>query len=282
MVLGKKKKTEQQEIDKPRKAKKKKQKEPRKYQPGEPVWYDYYYMTKQEFLLYSLLGALGVGVIGFIFYRSSILTVLVMPLGLLFPRYMNKVLIARRKKQLMLQFKDMLYSLSSAVSSGSSIENAVEVTLRDMQQQYGEEGVDIVQELELMVSKLRVNQNIEDVFADFGQRSGIEDISNFANIFEISKRTGGNLVDIIRQTSNIITEKIDVKLEMDTMLSGKKMEQKVLTIIPIVMVFVLTEATGGFMDVIFTTIPGRITATIVLAIIAVGFFWSKKITDIEI
>lgn len=275
MVLGKKKQAVAEK-------KQKKQKEPRKYQPGEPVWYDYYYMTKQERLLYSLLGAFGVGLIGYIFYRSPGITILVMPLGLWFPRYMNGVLIARRKRQLMLQFKDMLYSLSSAVSSGSSIENAVELTLRDMQQQYGEDGVDIVQELELMVSKLHVNQNIEEIFADFGQRSGIEDISNFSNIFEISKRTGGNLVDIIRQTSNIITEKIDVKLEMDTLLSGKKMEQKVLTAVPILMVYILTETGGGFMDVLFTTIAGRITATIVLAIIAVGFFWSKKITDIEI
>ncbi len=273
MVLGK--KSEQKKGSK-------KQKEERKYQVGEPVWYDYYYMTKQEIILYSLLGALGVAMIGWIFYHSLLITVLAMPLGLLFPRYMNGVLVARRKRQLMLQFKDMLYSLSSAVSSGSSIENVIDVTLRDMKQQYGEDDVDIVQELELMASKLAVNQNIEDVFADFGQRSGIEDVQNFANIFEISKRTGGNLVDIIRQTSNIISEKIDVKLEMDTMLSGKKMEQKVLTVIPIVMVFVLTEATGGFMDVIFTTWEGRVTATIVLAIIAVGFFWSKKITDLEI
>ncbi len=69
---------------------------------------------------------------------------------------------------------------------------------------------------------------------------------------------------------------------MDTLLSGKKMEQKVLTVIPIVMVLILTEATGGFMDVIFTTMAGRITATITLVMIAVGYFWSKKITDIDI
>ena len=257
----------------------KKQKQKRKYWPGEPVWYDYYYMTLAEKLLYSLLGAVGAGAVGFIFYRSLLISVLFTPLGLLFAGYMNKTLIARRKRQLMLQFKDMLYSLSSAVGS---IENAVEITWRDMQQQYGTEGVDIVQELELMVSKLAINQNIEEVFADFGLRSGLEDIQNFANIFEISKRTGGNLVDIIRKTSATITEKIDVKLEMDTLLSGKKMEQKVLTVIPIVMVLILTEATGGFMDVIFTTMAGRITATITLVMIAVGYFWSKKITDIDI
>lgn len=55
-----------------------------------------------------------------------------------------------------------------------------------------------------------------------------------------------------------------------------------MTAVPILMVYILTETGGGFMDVLFTTIAGRITATIVLAIIAVGFFWSKKITDIEI
>lgn len=262
--------------------KKGKQQEERKYLPGEPVWYDYYYMTKKELVIYSLIGATGSALIAWIFYRSLIVTLFALPLGILFPKYMNSILIARRKKQLMLQFKDMLYSLSSAVSSGSSVENALEIALRDMKQQYGEDNIDIIQELELMVSRLHVNQNIEEIFSDFGQRSGIEDIRNFANIFEISKRTGGNLVDIIRQTSNIITEKIDVKLEMDTLLAGKKMEQKVLTAIPIVMVFVLTEATGGFMDVIFTTIPGRITATVTLLIIGIGFLWSKKITDIEI
>lgn len=64
MVLGKKKQAVAEK-------KQKKQKEPRKYQPGEPVWYDYYYMTKQERLLYSLLGAFGVGLIGYIFYRSA-------------------------------------------------------------------------------------------------------------------------------------------------------------------------------------------------------------------
>ena len=288
-MLGKKKKQAEAaqavaEMDtQPKKTRKmKEEKEPRKYLPGEPVWYDYYYMTKKETTLYTVLGALLFMAIGWVFYRSIIAMLIMAPLGIVFRNSMNQALIKKRKKNLMLQFKDMLYSLSSAVSSGSSVENAIEQSLVDMKKQYGEENVDIVQELELMTSRLAVNQNIEEIFSDFGERSGLEDIQNFSNIFEISKRTGGNLVDIIRQTSSIISEKIEVKLEMDTMLSGKKMEQKVLTVIPILVVFLLTEFSGGFVDVLFTTLVGRITSTIVLLTIVIGYFWSKKITDIEI
>ena len=35
----------------------------------------------------------------------------------------------------------------------------------------------------------------------------LEDIKTFADIFVVSKRTGGNLVQIIRQTTDIIADK---------------------------------------------------------------------------
>lgn len=244
--------------------------------------YSVYSMSFREKIMYTFLAAIVIYIIGYIFYRSIILSLILTPLALLFPKFRTKQIIRKRKKQLALQFKDMLYSLSSAIGAGNSVERSLDIVLDDMERQYYDPDTFIIKELELMVSKISLNQNIEDIFRDFAERSGIEDIKTFANIFEISKRTGGNLIEIIRQSSVIITEKIEIKMEIDTLLAGKKMEQKVLTIIPVVLIWVLTETTDGFMDEIFITREGNIVATIALIMIFVGYLWSKKVTDIQI
>ena len=243
--------------------------------------YSVYYMKPLERLFYILLAAAGLFALGWIFYQNVILSALLALLSLAYPPLRTRQIIAKRRQQLTLQFKDMLYSLSSAIGAGNSVERAMAATLEDMERQYSEEAY-IVKELGLICSKLEMNQNIEDLFADLGRRSGIGDIRTFANIFEISKRTGGNLIQIIRQTSTVIAEKIETKTEIDTLLAEKKMEQKVLTVMPIGLVYMLTVTTGGFMDPIFTTLIGRGIATLGLALIMVGFLWGKKLTDIEV
>lgn len=246
------------------------------------VNYNVYHMSKGEKLLYILLaGALLYG-LGYIFYQNVIISLLFSLLALKYPAIRTRAIIRKRKRQLTMQFKDMLYSLSSAVSAGNSVERALVIARDDMVSQYGESNVFIVQELELMVSRISINLNIEDVFADFAERSGLEDIRTFADIFEVAKRTGGNLVQIIRQTTDVIADKIEVETEIDTALSGKKMEQKVVTVMPIALTLFMTVSTDGFMDPIFNTLSGRLVATVALAMILAGALWSNSITNIEI
>lgn len=244
--------------------------------------YNVYHMSLVERVFYTAIAAVGLFVLGYIFYHNVIISALFALLAVKYPKIKTGDIIRKRKKQLTMQFKDMLYSLSSAVSAGNSVERALKITRDDMVNQYGESNVFIVQELELMVNRISINQNVEDVFAEFAERSGIEDVNNFANIFEVAKRTGGNLVQIIRQTTDVIADKIEVESEMDTMLSGKKMEQKVVTVMPIALTLFMTVTTDGFMDPVFTTLSGRVIATIALALILVGALWSNAITNIKI
>lgn len=266
----------------PKKAKK--TKEPRRPERTETGGLDYsvYYMKPPEYLAYLLLAAAGLFVLGYIFYRSVILSALVALLAFKYPPIRTKQIIASRRQKLNLQFKDMLYSLTSAVGAGCSVERAMSSALEDMERQYGNPDTLIIQELELIVSKLSLGQNIEELFLDLAVRSGIEDIRTFAHIFEISKRTGGNLMQIMRQTSDVITEKIETKQEMETTLAEKKMEQKIMTAAPIMLMALLTQTTGDFMAPLFTTREGRAVCTVALVIIVVGYLWGKKLTDIEI
>lgn len=255
---------------------------PTLYQDTAQMDYSVYIMTGQEKVLYTILAAMVLFAVGYVFYRSIPICCVFGLLSFKYPSIKAKEIAANRKRALTMQFKDMLYSLSSAVGAGSSVENALSVALEDMRKQYVSSKTSIIRELELMVTRVNLGQNVEDIFADFARRSQIEDIQTFANIFEISKRTGGNMIRIIRQTTDVISEKIETKNEIETALAGRKMEQKVLTAVPVLLILFLTYSSGGFMEPIFTTFGGRIVATIALGMILGGNFWSGKITDIEV
>ena len=87
--------------------------------------YNVYIMTKREKLVYTILAMIAVFAIGYVFYHSIILSCILMLIGLKFPEIRTKQIIAKRKNQLTLQFKDMLYSLSSALSVGKSVESGL-------------------------------------------------------------------------------------------------------------------------------------------------------------
>lgn len=269
----------------PKLGKQNRQKEyhkPTKEEQIENIDYSTYYMTKKEIILYTVLGCVVMFALGYIFYRNIIVSLIFALLGFKYPEIKTKEIIRDRQKKISNQFKDMIYAMQSAVSSGSSVENSIEMALDEMKKQYVDPNTIIIKELELMKKNISVGANIEDVFVDFAKRTHNDDVFTFSNIFEISKRTGGNIVEIMRETTNIISEKIEIKGEIDTKLAGRKSEGKVMIAMPILLIFFMSKTTGGFMEPVFTTLAGRISATVALLLIIVGALWSNKITDIEV
>jgi len=132
----------------------------------------------------------------------------------------------------------LLYSISASLTAGKSVETAF-------------------REVEYIVRRLEMNETIEDALEDLAKRSHLEDIQNFTDVLTC-KRTGGNLVNVIRNSTNIINDKIEIKEEINTLLAAKKFEQKVLSVMPFIMILILSLTTEDYMAPVFDTIVGRI------------------------
>ncbi|MGV8146188.1 MAG: type II secretion system F family protein [Alkaliphilus sp.] len=244
--------------------------------------YDNYIMNTQEKVVNILLAAFFIFVTGLIFYRSIFFSLMITPFALFYPKIRKKAIIKERRKTLTLQFKDALYSISSSLSAGKSVENAFVDTLKDQQILHLQKDTYIIIELKHILAKVAMNQTIEETLEDFAKRSKIEDIKDFADVFIICKRTGGNLIDAIKNSSKIISEKIEFRQELNNLLAQKKFEQKLLSIIPVLLILTLSWAASDYMDPIFATPAGKIVMTIALILISVGHAISKKIIDIEV
>lgn len=244
--------------------------------------YDVYVMTKSEKMFTIVVAAIALFAVGYVFYHSLILSALLALFAVKAPKIRTRQIIDKRKNQLSLQFKDMLYSLSSALSVGKSVETGIRDSLQDLQVIYPDPETDILVELGLILRGLGMNNTIEDMFEQFAERAHLEDIDNFVDIFVTCKRTGGDLIEVMRSTSNTIGDKIEVKQEIETMISGKKYEFNFLMILPVIMVLFLTLTSGDYMAPVFTTIVGRIAMTAAIAVFALAYVVGSKIMKINI
>lgn len=244
--------------------------------------YNIYKMTSTEKLVSILTAAAIIFIAGYVFYRSIVLSLLLTPISFLYPQNKVRAIIRKRKEELNLQFREALYSVSSSVSAGKSIESAFKNALKDLALQYPDPETYIIRELEYINRKIEMNETIEDALADFAERSHIEDIRNFADVFAICKRTGGNLIHVIKNTADIITEKIDIKQEIKIMLTEKRLEHKVLNLMPVMIVLLLSTSADEFMKPVFTEPLGRAAMTAAIFLFGIAYLISGKIMDIEV
>ncbi len=244
--------------------------------------YDFYKMTTKERLICVFAAAAIIFAAAYIFYRSILLSLLLTPFSILYPKFRTKGIIKKRKAELNLQFREALYSLASSLSAGRSIETAFRDAYKELSIQYPGSDTYILAELEQINKKIEMNETIEEALTDFAERSHLEDIKNFTDVFIICKRTGGNLIQVVKNASEIISEKIDVKQEIDVLLTEKRLEYKVLNLMPPLIILLLSAGAEEFMSPVFSEPLGRAVMTFSLLLFVLAFIISKKLMDIEV
>lgn len=243
--------------------------------------YDKYRFTAKERIAGIAESTLLCGLLLELFYQNYYLMGLLVPAAFLYMRQKRKRCIRERKKKLNEQFRDALTSMSVAVQAGYSAENAVSACVRDLERLY-EEDADILKEFRYIESQQKVSVPVEELFLDFGARSGVEDIQNFALVFQTAKRTGGDMNQVIQKTARMLSDKIDVRQEIEATLAAKKSEQTIMSLMPAGIILYLKLASPGFLDVLYGNVFGVCAMTVCLAVYAGAYWLGKKIVEIEV
>lgn len=219
--------------------------------------------------------------IGFLFYRSNLLSILVSMLGFLIPGMVRSHLKKKRIREYKIQFREALYNLSSAMQAGVSLQNSFSEAINGLELVFGS-NAHIVREFKIIVNKLRINYTIEECLVDFNKVFGLEEVDTFIELLRICRRKGGNIVELIKGCDILISEKIRIEEEILTVLSEKKFEQGVLLAVPFILMIVLSLTSREFIAPLFSTVYGRIASTISLMLISISILVTKKIMDIEV
>ncbi len=217
----------------------------------------------------------------YLFYHSAVISLCSSPLVFYLIKLIREERGRKVRWELQLQFKDGLQSLSDALSAGYSIENGFREAITDLSLLYPKEA-DILMEFRHIYRQLGLNKNIEEMVLDFGIRSGSEDILTFAEVLSTAKRTGGDLLKVIRMTSQSIGDKTDIQREIRTVVAAKKLEANIMSTIPVLIILYLWFSMPGFLEPMYTTLVGRIVMTVTLGFYVAAVLLLRKIVDINI
>lgn len=146
---------------------------------------------------------------------------------------------------------------------------------------YGEDAL-IVREFDMMNLQVSMNIPLEKAWEGFAQRTGNNDIENFSRVIRIAKRSGGDLKGIIAHTADVIGDKISIKEEITTMTTGKQFEQKIMELIPVLIVLYIDRSSPGFFTPMYASLSGRLIMTACLGIYACAVWVAGRILNIAV
>ena len=179
-------------------------------------------------------------------------------------------------RQLLLEFKECVLSVAGSLKAGYAVENAFEESMSDIEVMFGSE-CHMLRELEALRRGLQNNETLEQLLQDMAGRCGLEEIREFAEVFAIAKRNSGNVTETIELYSRIISIKLELEAELQTLLAAKQLEQKVMNVMPFFIVLYLEYSNPGYFDMMYHSLFGVAMMTLCLGVYLCAFGLSEKI-----
>jgi tight adherence protein B len=221
-------------------------------------------------------------VILFVYYKAIPFSIVCgAAFGIVYIFIADQNALRKRKRQLRGQFFDLLEALSVAMRAGNPPAKALKSAREDLLLLYPDSS-DIIIELDIIMAMFGNAVPLSESFLDFAERSGLDDIESFAAIYKTIEGKASRADEIVRQTQSIISDKMEIEMEIETLMTAAKNEMNVMTLMPIVILLIMGYSGGGFMDAIYTTIGGKIAATAGLLIFIISIIIGRKTGNIRL
>ena len=238
-------------------------------------------VTSDHMLAFFVGFLVGSGVL-FIFYKVILLSLLGGAIYGIVNIYSSAHYAAKKRiGNLRIQFFDLLEALSVSMRAGNPIIKALESAREDLLLVYQEDS-DIIIEMDIIMGRFDNAMPISEAFSDLAERSGLEDIGSFASIYAAIEGKSSRDDEIVRETQQIIADKMEIEMEIDTMLTAAKTELNIMLFMPLIILGVIGYAGAGFMDAIYITSVGRIVSTFGLIVFILSYMMAKSFSNVKL
>lgn len=244
--------------------------------------YSSYALSMREKRQYYFIVSFILACLGFLFYRSIVMSLICAFGSKALEKYYISYLAASRREQLLEGFRDVLYSLASSVAAGRQMPSALMEAEKEIRVAYGNEA-DITLEISRINSVYSgAHGDASELLLDFAQRSCLEEIMQFAKAYEICRKSGANLEDVCLKTCNLLLDKIGFLKEIKSLMAQKKLDIIMLVSLPLCILLFLNLISPSYVEVLYTTLEGRLIMTASLSGMGGALWLSLKIIDIKL
>lgn len=242
--------------------------------------YSNYRFSKSELIKYIFLYTCGMCIISFLLYNSPYPLFVLIPAEYILLKETARERNIQRQKKISKEFCEMISSLAGNLSAGCSLERSFYITYDDMKKTYSSSLIE--KELVIIIRGIQMNLPVEELLLDYGRRTRNPEILDFAQVVSIAKKSGGNIVAIIRKTVEKLRQHQEVENEIAVLVAGKRMEQRIMSIMPFAIIAYLRLTNPAYIGGLYGNFIGAAAVTVCLIIICISTLWSKRIVNIEV
>lgn len=224
---------------------------------------------------------LGMFAILYLFYRSFWVIILLLPCIMIYRKIHRREQAENYRALLRAQFKDFLDSLAASLRAGYSVENALRESQSELLLVHGEDSP-ICLELNRMLNQISLGMPVEEVFQDLANRTNVDDIETFASVFRIVRRTGGDLTGISKKAARDLADKLDTGNEIAVIISAKKLELRVISVIPAGLIGYMNLTGEDLLDPLYGNVTGVLIMTVCLCVYGAAVLLGRRLIRIEL
>lgn len=232
-------------------------------------------VTPSEFLILWIGLTLGLILIGYLATGNSITAAGAGMFGFMIPLLIFRYMKNKRMMLFSEQLGDALLTMSNSIKAGFSFQQAINTAAQELPDPIGAEFKRVVREMSYGVTQ-------ETALYNMYKRTHNEDVKMLTSAIAISAKTGGNLSDVLTTISNTVRSRIAIRQKVKTLSAQGKTSAVIVGILPIALLGVMMVMNPDYLQPMFTDHRGIIMLIAAVIMEIIGFFFMKKITDIEL
>ena len=145
----------------------------------------------------------------------------------------------------------------------------------------GIDGREVAVALHKMNQKVKVNIPVERACMEMAEQIALTEAIEFGEVLYAAKRLGGNYGRNVQRCAEKIGEKLSLQEEIETMMAQKKLEMKIMWIVPIVIIGYVRVTSSDLLKVLYHNMLGVCIMSACLACYVLMVWWSRRMMDIS-
>jgi len=229
---------------------------------------------KEIIRLYFILPPL-LGLLGLIIFKSIIVLVGGLLLGLFIPNLSLKMRNVQRRHKFNNQILNAIMILSSSLKGGLSLLQALEVVAEEMPPPLN-------QEIGLVVRENKMGVTLEDALKHLNDRMQMEELTLVLNSIMVARGTGGDLTKVFSRLTTTIRDNRKLKDSIRTLTLQGRMQGAIMSVLPFLFVWWVMTFNRQHFDIMLQSELGRMLIFAAAALQIIGMVLIRKFSTVRI
>ncbi|MBE5934864.1 MAG: hypothetical protein E7262_03640 [Lachnospiraceae bacterium] len=228
-------------------------------------------INNKELTIILLKGCGIIGLIAYVFFNNIFLSICFTPYVIYYVKKQKIIINNKNKERLKIQFFEVLEIVSAYIKTGMSIEKAFDQVVTDVEMLYGINS-SIYNEINNINISVEIDIRIEDAIKKLAKKMDIKEISNFAELFEISIKQDGNVVNVIESICSYVKGQIELNRQVRLSINSVLQEISIMKVMPIGILIYLRIFSKDYIEGIYSSGMGLFIMFIILIVYGITLY----------